>query len=63
MDATRKHALIRLERQGLMFNEQLQVFSCKYCPNGISSPHIALADRHVQTEKHRRFYNDCVKEH
>ena len=33
-----------------------------YCPKGINSRHIADADRHVATEKHRRFKNDYVRE-
>ena len=55
MNARRKRDLARLERQGLTYDAQLEFFDCKYCPNGISSPHVADGNRHVQTEKHRRF--------
>ena len=62
MDATRKRALSRLERQGLTFDEDQKVFKCDYCKNVIKSRHIANAEAHVKTEKHVRFYYDCMKE-
>ena len=62
MNSTREHALLRLEQQGLTFDEQQQVFHCKYCPNGINSRHIADANRHVATEKHRSCKNDFMRE-
>ena len=61
MDATRKHALSWLERQGLKFDEERGVFDCEYCPNGIDTNRISNARKHVQTEKHHRFYNDKRK--
>ena len=62
MDATRKHELSRLERQGMTYDEDRKGFTCEYCPNGIGSRHIANAWKHVRTEKHHRFYNDKKKE-